>query len=170
MESPSTTLKPSASANGSKSASTPSTPIARAKPPGSTPKPCAASHALTGAKCISIYPYQIGQNNDEAIDSRRLLVLPQTRLPPRSPRSAEIVRKGREENRRQPEIPYAARTLKRLAEAHMFYELNRPGVTTTDTRTSYAGRHDFRSCRKRSKIIAGFSRSRAPGTPSPSAT
>ncbi len=25
--------------------------------------------ALTGAKCISIYPYQIGQNNDEAIDS-----------------------------------------------------------------------------------------------------
>jgi hypothetical protein len=25
--------------------------------------------ALTAAKCISIYPYQIGQNNDEAIDS-----------------------------------------------------------------------------------------------------
>jgi hypothetical protein len=25
--------------------------------------------ALTGARCISIYPYQIGQNNDEAIES-----------------------------------------------------------------------------------------------------
>ena len=86
--------------------------------------------ALTGAKCISIYPYQIGQNNDEAIESGAFWFY--RKLGFRSGRRDLQALCEREEKRiaADPRYRTPPRTLKRLAEAHMFYELGTsPGST-----------------------------------------
>jgi hypothetical protein len=83
--------------------------------------------ALTAAKCISIYPYQIGQNNDEAIDSGAFWFY--RKLGFRSGR-ADLQMLCETEERRiatNPKYRTPPRTLKRLAEAHMFYELQSRG-------------------------------------------
>ena len=78
--------------------------------------------ALTAAKCISIYPYQIGQNNDEAIDSGAFWFY--RKLGFRPGRSDLQALCEREEKRIAANLRYRTppRTLKRLAEAHMFYD------------------------------------------------
>jgi hypothetical protein len=83
--------------------------------------------ALTGAKCISIYPYQIGQNNDEAIDSGAFWFY--RKLGFRSGRADLRVLCEREEKRIScnPKYRTPARTLKRLAASHMFYEVRSSG-------------------------------------------
>jgi hypothetical protein len=79
--------------------------------------------ALTDAKCISIYPYQIGQNNDEAIDSGAFWFY--RKLGFRSGRADLRALCEQEEKEIAANSKYQTppRTLKRLAEAHMFYEL-----------------------------------------------
>ena len=78
---------------------------------------------LTDAKCISIYPYQIGQNNDEAIDSGAFWFY--RKLGFRSGRADLQALCEREEKKisANPKYRTSPRTLKRFAEAHMFYEL-----------------------------------------------
>ena len=79
--------------------------------------------ALSGAKCISIYPYQIGQNNDEAIDSGAFWFY--RKLGFRSGRADLHALCEQEEKKisARPNYRTPPRTLKRLAEAHMFYDL-----------------------------------------------
>jgi hypothetical protein len=79
--------------------------------------------ALTAAKFISIYPYQIGQNNDEAIDSGAFWFYRKLGFRPGRADLQKLC--GREEERISAHREYKtpARILKRLAEAHMFYEL-----------------------------------------------
>ena len=80
--------------------------------------------ALTSAKCISIYPYQIGQNNDEAIDSGAFWFY--RKLGFRPGRADLQALCEREEMRISANAQYRTppRTLKRLAEAYMFYDLS----------------------------------------------
>jgi hypothetical protein len=80
-------------------------------------------HALTAAKSISIYPYQIGQNNDEAIDSGAFWFY--RKLGFRSGRADLRKLCKREEKRIAANQRYRtpARLLRRLAEAHMFYDI-----------------------------------------------
>lgn len=86
--------------------------------------------AMTGAKCISIYPYQIGQNNDEAIESgafwfyRKLGFRPGRRDLLRLTESEEARIATRKGYRTSPRI------LKKLAESHVFLELpgSEPGA------------------------------------------
>jgi hypothetical protein len=82
--------------------------------------------ALTGANCISIYPYQIGENNDEAIDSGAFWFY--RKLGFRSGRPDLQNLCEREERKIAANAKYRSppRTLKRLAAAHMFYELHPP--------------------------------------------
>jgi len=84
--------------------------------------------ALTGARCISIYPYQIGQNNDEAIDSGAFWFY--RKLGFRSGRAdlQALCEREEKEIAAKPKYRTPPRTLKRLAEAHMFYELNPAGL------------------------------------------
>jgi hypothetical protein len=79
--------------------------------------------ALTAAKVISIYPYQIGQNNDEAIDSGAFWFY--RKLGFRSGRRdlQALCEKEEKKIAANPKYRTPARVLKRLAEAHMFYEL-----------------------------------------------
>lgn len=80
--------------------------------------------ALTGATCISIYPYQIGQNNDEAIGSGAFWFYRKLGF---RPGRADLENLCESEEKRiaaNPQYRTPPRTLKRLAEAHMFYELS----------------------------------------------
>jgi hypothetical protein len=82
--------------------------------------------ALTDVKCVSIYPYQIGQNNDEAIDSGAFWFY--RKLGFRSGRADLQALCEREEKKisANPKYRTPPRTLKRLAEAHMFYDMHLP--------------------------------------------
>ncbi len=78
---------------------------------------------FTGATTISIYPYQIGQNNDEALDSGAFWFY--RKLGFRSGRNdLELLAKAEERKiAANPQYRTPKKTLKQLAEAHMFYEL-----------------------------------------------
>jgi len=78
---------------------------------------------FTGAKVISVYPYQIGQNNDEALDSGAFWFY--RKLGFRSGRADLEQLAKREELRIAANANYRTprKTLKRLAEGHVFYEL-----------------------------------------------
>lgn len=79
--------------------------------------------ASTGATTISVYPYQIGQNNDEALDSGAFWFY--RKLGFRSGRNdlEELARKEEEKIAANSEYRTSKKTLARLAEAHVFYEL-----------------------------------------------
>ena len=80
---------------------------------------------LTGATTISVYPYQIGENNDEAIDSGAFWFY--RKLGFRSGRP-DLERLAREEERKiaaNPRYRTPPRILKRFAGAHVVYELDR---------------------------------------------
>jgi len=89
--------------------------------------------AFTAATTISVYPYQIGQNNDEALDSGAFWFY--RKLGFRSGRAdlEELAR--REEQRIAADREYRTprKTLKRLAEAHVFYELQGSECGAWDT-------------------------------------
>ncbi len=87
--------------------------------------------ALTHAKCFSIYPYQIGQNNDEAIESGAFWFYRKLGFRPGRPDLQRLCEREEKRIAANPKYRTPARTLKRLAEAHMFYELNREGVAKT---------------------------------------
>jgi hypothetical protein len=80
--------------------------------------------ALTGANCISIYPYQIGQENDEAIESGAFWFYRKLGFRPGRPDLQTLCETEEKRIAAEPGYRTSSRTLKRLAEAHMFYELN----------------------------------------------
>jgi hypothetical protein len=79
--------------------------------------------ALTNARCISIYPYQIGQNNDEAIESGAFWFYRKLGFRPGRPDLQKLCEREEKKIAANPNYRTSARTLKRLAEAHMFYEV-----------------------------------------------
>jgi hypothetical protein len=88
--------------------------------------------ALTGAKCISIYPYQIGQDNDEAIDSGAFWFYRKLGFRPGRRDLQNLCEKEEEKIAADPKYKTPRRILKRLAEAHMFYELQPSAGTITN--------------------------------------
>ena len=81
--------------------------------------------ALTGATTISVYPYQIGQNNDEAIDSGAFWFYRKLGFRSGNKDLEELAKKEERKIAVNPQYRTPKRTLKRLAEAHVFYELPR---------------------------------------------
>ena len=79
--------------------------------------------AFTGAKVISVYPYQIGQDNDEALDSGAFWFYRKLGFRSGDPALEHLAR--REERRIAADATYrtSRRILKRLAKAHVFYEI-----------------------------------------------
>jgi len=85
-------------------------------------------HQLAGATCISVYPYQIGQDNEEAIKSGAFWFY--RKLGFRPGRTDLLALAEQEEKRisRDPGHHTSPRTLRKLAEGHMFFEFgNSPG-------------------------------------------
>jgi hypothetical protein len=79
--------------------------------------------ALTSAKWISIYPYQIGQNNDEAIDSGAFWFYRKLGFRPGRADLQKLCEREEEKIAADPQYRTPRRTLKRLAEAHMFFKI-----------------------------------------------
>jgi len=80
--------------------------------------------ALTHATRISIYPYQIGQNNDEAIDSGAFWFYRKLGFRSGRPDLQKLCEEEEEKIVANPEYRTQRRILKRLAEAHMFYDVS----------------------------------------------
>lgn len=79
--------------------------------------------ALTHANCISIYPYQIGQNNQEAIDSGAFWFYRKLGFRPGRADLQKLCEREEKKIAANRQYKTPARLLKRLADAHMFYEL-----------------------------------------------
>ena len=81
---------------------------------------------FTGATCISMYPYQLGHNNEEAIESGAFWFYRKLGFRPGRPDLRRLVEREETRIARDPKYRTPARTLRRLAEGHAFYEL--PGT------------------------------------------
>ena len=79
--------------------------------------------ALTGARVISVYPYQIGQENDEALESGAFWFYRKLGFRSGKPEMEALARREELKIAADPKYRTPRRILKRLAEAHMFYEL-----------------------------------------------
>jgi len=78
---------------------------------------------FTGATCISMYPYQLGHNNEEAIESGAFWFYRKLGFRPGRPDLRRLVEREETRIARDPKYRTPARTLRRLAEGHVFYEL-----------------------------------------------
>ena len=79
--------------------------------------------AWTGAKTISVYPYQIGHNNDEALDSGAFWFYRKLGFRSGKPELEQLARS--EERKIAADTMYRTprRILTRLAQAHVFYDV-----------------------------------------------
>lgn len=79
--------------------------------------------SLTGAACISMYPYQLGHNNEEAIESGAFWFYRKLGFRLGRPDLLRVVEREEDRIARDPKYRTAPRTLRRLAEGHAFYHL-----------------------------------------------
>jgi len=79
--------------------------------------------AFTGATTISVYPYQLGQNNDEALDSGAFWFYRKLGFRCGRPDLEELARREEQKIAADPQYRTPRRTLKRFAEAHVIYEI-----------------------------------------------
>ena len=78
---------------------------------------------LMGTTCISVYPYQLGKDNDEAIESGAFWFYRKLGFRPGRADLRELVEREEKKIAADPKYRTPARTLQRLASEHVFYEL-----------------------------------------------
>jgi len=78
---------------------------------------------LTGAKCISMYPYQLGDGNDEAIESGAFWFYRKLGFRPGRKDLLKLAEREEQRIAHDPKHRTSPRTLRRLAAGHVFYEL-----------------------------------------------
>jgi hypothetical protein len=79
--------------------------------------------ALTRATCISMYPYQLGDGNEEAIESGAFWFYRKLGFRPGRKDLLKLVVREEQRIARDPKYRTSPRTLRRLAAGHVFYEL-----------------------------------------------
>lgn len=79
--------------------------------------------ALTGATTISIYPYQIGENNDEAIDSGAFWFYRKLGFHSGRADLHKLCEKEEQKIAANPKYRTPPGVLRRLAQSHMFFEI-----------------------------------------------
>ncbi|HEU4414247.1 MAG TPA: hypothetical protein VFT65_05645 [Candidatus Angelobacter sp.] len=77
---------------------------------------------LHGVNAISVYPYQIGDGNDEAIDSGAFWFYRKLGFRSMDPALEKLAQNEGEKIRANPKYRTSARTLRRLSKAHVVYE------------------------------------------------
>jgi hypothetical protein len=80
-------------------------------------------HRVLGVTCVAVYPYQIGQDNDEAIESGAFWFYRKLGFRPGRPDLLRIAEREERKIAATPGYRTPARTLRRLANGHMFLEL-----------------------------------------------
>jgi hypothetical protein len=78
---------------------------------------------LMGASCISVYPYQLGHDNAEAIQSGAFWFYRKLGFRPGRPELQRLVEREEKKMAANREYRTPARILKRLSAGHVFYEL-----------------------------------------------
>jgi len=78
---------------------------------------------LMGTTCISVYPYQLGKDNEEAIESGAFWFYRKLGFRPGRADLQELVEREEAKIAADPKYRTPARTLRRLATEHVFYEL-----------------------------------------------
>src|ERR1019366_10208802 len=79
-------------------------------------------HQLTRVTCFSVYPYQLGHENEEAIKSGAFWFYRKLGFRPGRPGLLAITRQEEAKMTRDPAHRTSARTLRQLAAEHVFYE------------------------------------------------
>ncbi len=87
---------------------------------------------LMGTTVISVYPYQLGHENDEAIESGAFWFYRKLGFRPGKTELQRLVEREEKKIATDPEYRTPARTLKRLASGHVFYELPGSAVGAWD--------------------------------------
>jgi hypothetical protein len=82
-----------------------------------------ALRAMMGATCISVYPYQIGLNNDEALESGAFWFYRKLGFRPGDKELLRLTEREEQKIARNREYRTPLRVLRRLAQHHVFYEL-----------------------------------------------
>jgi hypothetical protein len=82
-------------------------------------------HQLAGVTCISVYPYQIGQDNEEAIQSGAFWFYRKLGFRPGRPDLLALTLREEQKMARDPKHRTSSRMLRKLAEGHMFFEFGR---------------------------------------------
>jgi hypothetical protein len=77
---------------------------------------------LHGTNAISVYPYQIGDGNEEAIDSGAFWFYRKLGFRSMNPELEKLAQREEEKIRANPRYRTPARTLRRLSKAHVVYE------------------------------------------------
>ena len=80
-------------------------------------------HQLAGLTCFSVYPYQIGQDNEEAIQSGAFWFYRKLGFRPGPPDLLAITEREEKKIAGDSQHRTSARTLRKLAEGHMFFEV-----------------------------------------------
>src|ERR1700751_5684105 len=80
-------------------------------------------HQVAGTTCFSVYPYQIGQDNEEAIKSGAFWFYRKLGFRPGRPDLLALTLKEEKRMARDPNHRTSPRTLRKLAEGHMFFEI-----------------------------------------------
>jgi hypothetical protein len=78
---------------------------------------------LMGTTCVSVYPYQLGHDNEEAIESGAFWFYRKVGFRPGRPELLRLVEREESKIAANPKYRTSARTLRRLAAGHVFYEL-----------------------------------------------
>jgi hypothetical protein len=76
-----------------------------------------------GTTCVSVYPYQLGHDNEEAIESGAFWFYRKLGFRPGRPELQRLVESEERRIGADPSYRTPARTLRRLAAGHVFYEL-----------------------------------------------
>jgi hypothetical protein len=79
--------------------------------------------ARMGTTCVSMYPYQLGHKNEEAIESGAFWFYRKLGFRPGRADLAKLVEREEKRIASDPKYKTPARTLRRLSEGHAFYEL-----------------------------------------------
>src|SRR5271166_6296380 len=79
-------------------------------------------HQLTNVTCFSVYPYQLGDQNEEAIKSGAFWFYRKLGFRPGRPELLAMTRREEAKMAKLPSHRTSARTLRKLAAGHVFYE------------------------------------------------
>ena len=90
-------------------------------------------HQVAGTTCISVYPYQIGQDNEEAISSGAFWFYRKLGFRPGRPDLLKLVQREESWISRNPNHRSSKRTLRKLAEGHIFFEFGSAEAGQWDT-------------------------------------
>lgn len=95
-------------------------------------------HQLAGVTCFSVYPYQLGHDNEEAIQSGAFWFYRKLGFRPGRPELLALTESEEKKITRTPKHRTSASTLRKLAAGHVFYEFGNASPGLYD---SFSTRH-----------------------------